>query len=102
MRLVFPPVRPRDLTGVRTGDDGDRDAGNGAAMATGTCPPPSPSSPAGVHSNGDVHHSSFVFVHPVYLDEITKKLNSEDPSTRPLRRALGFMDILNKVDNLLS
>lgn len=37
-----------------------------------------------------------LFLNSDYLDEISTKLNSEDPSTRPLRRALGFMDILNK------
>lgn len=33
----------------------------------------------------------------VYLDEIGVKLNGEDPVERPLRRAIGFMDLLNKV-----
>lgn len=35
----------------------------------------------------------------VYLDEIGVKLNGEDPVERPLRRAIGFMDLLNKVKN---
>lgn len=33
----------------------------------------------------------------VYLGDIVNKLDVEDPVTRVLRRALGFMDILNKV-----
>jgi hypothetical protein len=38
-------------------------------------------------------------VTPVHLEEIIAKLNCEDQTTRPLRCALGFMDILNKVNN---
>ena len=37
----------------------------------------------------------------VYLDEIGVKLNGEDPVERPLRRAIGFMDLLNKVKSYL-
>ena len=37
----------------------------------------------------------------VYLDEIGVKLNGEDPVERPLRRAIGFMDLLNKVKCIL-
>ena len=33
------------------------------------------------------------------LDEINEKINCEDSRTRPLRRALIFMDILNKVND---
>lgn len=42
-------------------------------------------------------NSSVFCVPPAYLEELHSKLNSEDRSNRPLRRALGFMDILNKV-----
>ena len=40
--------------------------------------------------------SFFFFDHAECLGEIEKKLTSEDSSTRSLRRAFGFMDILNK------
>ena len=45
----------------------------------------------------NISYTSVFLVPPVYLEELCNKLNCEDSSTRPLRRALGFMDILNKV-----
>ena len=59
------------------------------------------SSPRNVQSaEGGSVNCSPLLLYPAYLDEIANKLNGEDPSTRPLRRALGFMDILNKVQLL--
>lgn len=48
-------------------------------------------------TTNNITYSSDLYVPPAYLEELCKRLNSEDRSNRPLRRALGFMDILNKV-----
>ncbi len=45
----------------------------------------------------NILYATLFLVPPVYLEELCTKLNCEDSHTRPLRRALGFMDILNKV-----
>ena len=42
-----------------------------------------------IHSNGFVSSAEC-------LGEIEQKLSSEDSSTRSMRRAFGFMDVLNK------
>lgn len=85
---LFAPVRVRDA------DNSDRDDDRG-----GNCrlPPLSSSQRNAQSPEASCVNCSFLFSYPAYLDEITGKLNSEDPSTRPLRRALGFMDILKKV-----
>ncbi|XP_057372867.1 protein timeless-like [Daphnia carinata] len=49
--------------------------------------------PLGTFHNNKYYISDECLLH---LEEIIAKLNSEDQTTRPLRRALGFMDILNK------
>lgn len=47
---------------------------------------------------GIFHHNKYYISDDcsLHLEEIIAKLNSEDQTTRPLRCALGFMDILNK------
>lgn len=51
------------------------------------------------HPKDNIVYTSVFLVPSAYLDELYIKLNCEDSHTRPLRRALGFMDILNKVNN---
>ncbi|XP_046461857.1 protein timeless-like isoform X1 [Daphnia pulex] len=49
--------------------------------------------PLGILHNNKYYISDDCLLH---LEEIVEKLNCEDQTTRPLRCALGFMDILNK------
>lgn len=53
------------------------------------------------HQTDTLVYASIFLVPTAYLEELCTKLNCEDPNTRPLRRALGFMDILNKVKRIL-
>lgn len=44
--------------------------------------------------------NQLIFFTVAHLEEINVMLKREDPNTRPLRRAIGFMDILNKVTHI--
>lgn len=47
------------------------------------------------------HLLNFISFKPVHLEEIDIKLKGEDPTTRPLRCTVAFLDILNKVNLII-